>query len=146
MIDLVFPQPEFRMRIWREQRQIFDIIRKRWVALQPEEWVRQNLIHWLIRHHKIQPAFIAVEKTISIQDNSYRFDLLIYDKEHLPWMIIECKAPDVILDDKSLMQVLNYQQILPIKYWMIVNGIECHLAEKKAGNPNWISSFPVFDL
>jgi hypothetical protein len=44
------------------------------------------------------------------------------------------------------MQVLNYQQILPVKYWMIVNGIECHLAEKKAGNPIWVSSFPVFDL
>ncbi|MFM1963241.1 MAG: hypothetical protein RLZZ172_2086, partial [Bacteroidota bacterium] len=119
MIDLVFPQPEFRMRIWQDQRQIFDIIRKKWVALQPEEWVRQNLIHWLIRHHKIEASFIAVEKTIRIQGNSYRFDLLIYDKEHLPWMIIECKAPHISLDDKSLMQVLTYQQMLPVKYWMI---------------------------
>lgn len=146
MIDLVFPKPNFRIRISKEQRQIYDAIRKKWVALQPEEWVRQNLIQWLVLNHKIPVTAIAIEKAIKLQGNIYRFDILIYDKAHKPWMIIECKAPEVTLNDSALLQILNYQQSLSVRYFMIVNGLECHLAEKKTGNSSWISSFPLYDL
>ncbi|MEY4661504.1 MAG: hypothetical protein RLZZ42_1456 [Bacteroidota bacterium] len=144
MIELVFPQPDFRIRSWQERRQIFDVIRKKWVDLQPEEWVRQNVIQWLIHIHQIPVSAIAVEKKIKINGNEYRFDLLVYDKVHSPWMLIECKAPEIAITEKALLQVLNYQQVIPAKFFMLVNGLECHLAEKEPGNPVWISRFPAY--
>lgn len=144
MIELVFPHPDFRIRSWQERRQIFDIVRKKWVDLQPEEWVRQNVINWLIQKQKIPAQAIAVEKKIKISGNEYRFDLLVYDRMQSPWMLIECKAPEVALTDKTLLQVLNYQQILPVRFCMMVNGLECHLVEKQPGNPVWISRFPDY--
>lgn len=144
MIEMVFPHPDFRIRSWHERRQIFDIIRKKWIDLQPEEWVRQNVINWLIRQHKIPATAIAVEKKIKISGNEYRFDLLVYDVDQSPWMLIECKAPEVVLNEKTLIQVLNYQQNMPVKFCMLVNGLECLIAEKKTGNLVWISRFPDY--
>jgi len=68
----------------------------------------------------------------------------VYDKVHSPWMLIECKAPEIAMTEKALLQVLNYQLAIPAKFFMLVNGLECHLAEKEPGNPVWISRFPTY--
>ena len=127
-----------------EQPQVFDELRQKWVVLQPEEWVRQNIINWLIKVQGIPASMIAVEKSLSPGPASRRFDLLIYDKSHQPWMIIECKAPEVRLDEKVLMQILAYNMTIPVPFMMITNGDHCHVANKKAEQPEWCSAFPVY--
>lgn len=144
MIEMIFPAPDFRFREQQGQRQIFDIIRKKWVALQPEEWVRQNVVRWLIETHQIPAQAIALEKEIRVAGTKRRFDMLVYDANHNPWMLIECKSPVIRLDASALLQVLAYQQEIPVPMLMITNGEESHIAEKKAGNPEWISCFPMY--
>jgi type I site-specific restriction endonuclease len=144
MIALNFPEPSFRFRQSGDQQQIFDELRQKWIALQPEEWVRQNIINWLIKEQKVPSSFIAVEKTLSAEKNAMRFDLLIYDRSHQPWMIIECKAPAIKLDEKVLMQVLSYNIKLPVPFLMITNGTACHIANKKAEQTQWCSAFPAY--
>jgi Type I restriction enzyme R protein N terminus (HSDR_N) len=144
MIKMVFPSPDFRFREQKGQRQIFDIIRKKWVAFQPEEWVRQNVVRWLMDLHKIPLQAIALEKEIRVAGAKRRFDLLVYDANILPWMLVECKSPSIRLDDAALLQVLAYQQEIPVPHLMITNGEETHILEKKAGNPAWISCFPTY--
>ena len=144
MIALNFPEPSFRFRQSGDQPQIFDQLRQKWIALQPEEWVRQNIINWLINVQAIPSSLIAVEKTLSSDKTAMRFDLLIYDRSHQPWMIIECKAPEVKLDEKVLMQVLSYNNKIPVPFLMITNGTTCHIANKKAEQTQWCSDFPAY--
>lgn len=124
------------------QPQVFDPLRQKWVALQPEEWVRQNMIAWLLQERKIPAALIAVEKAVSAEPQARRFDLLVHDSQLQPWMIIECKAPEVKLSEKVLMQLLSYNLKVPAPYLMITNGTFSFVANKKAEQPVWCSAFP----
>lgn len=144
MIELKFPDPSFKFRKSADQPQVFDELRQKWVALQPEEWVRQNIVNWLIKEKDVPASLIAVEKTLSSEKTAMRFDLLIYDRTHQPWMIIECKAPEIKLDEKVLMQVLSYNVKIPVPFLMITNGAACYIANKKAEQPQWCSAFPEF--
>jgi len=145
MIQIKFPEPAFKLRQHEEQPQIFDPIRQKWVILQDEEWVRQNMIAWLIKEASIPPSFIAVEKNLPHGNSGKRFDILIYSTSHLPWMMIECKAPNVDLSERALMQILSYNASVPVPYMMITNGLTSHLANKKAEPAFWSSAFPNFD-
>ncbi len=112
--------------------------------LQDEEWVRQNMIAWLVKVQGVTQSFISVEKTLPLGNTALRFDLLIYDQSHQPWMIIECKSPEIKLDEKVLMQALSYNSIVPVPFILITNGNETHLVNKKAEPPVWCSAFPKF--
>ena len=144
MIMLDFPQPDFKTKQEDGRPFIFDPIRQRWVALTPEEWVRQNIIQWLLIRQGIPKAAIAVEKEIRLGSMSKRFDLLIYDRNTDPWMMVECKADHVELDETVLMQILSYNLAMPAEYLLITNGKKCLLAQKNAGSSSWMSSFPNY--
>jgi hypothetical protein len=125
--------------------QIFDSIRKQWVALKPEEWVRQNFVQWLIKERNIPPAAIAVEKKVEAHQGARRFDLLIFDAMTAPWMMIELKSTAVKLDEAVLMQVLSYVVSKPVPYIAISNGLECHIASRSAGaGGHWLAEFPAY--
>ncbi len=101
---------------------IWDDIRKKWIQLTPEEWVRQNFIQYLIQEKKYPKDRIAVEKQIITHENKSRFDIVVYDKNTKPWMIIECKNLLIELDNKVIQQILNYQSIIQCKYLIVTNG------------------------
>lgn len=122
MLPLNFPQPDFSVRKNNEQPQIFDRLRKLWVKLTPEEWVRQNVLQMMLEELNFPSSYISVEKEIQVGQLKKRFDLLIYDASHQPWMLVECKAPEVALSQKTAEQMLNYQQVLQTKYMVITNG------------------------
>jgi hypothetical protein len=145
MIQIKFPEPSFKLRYHEDRPQIFDPIRQKWVILQDEEWVRQNMLAWLIKEASIPASYIAVEKNLPFGNTGKRFDILIYSTHHLPWMIIECKAPCVELSESVLMQILSYNSSVPVPYMMITNGSTTHLANKKAEPAFWSSAFPRFD-
>lgn len=122
MLEVAFSSNTFRIREEKGKEYIFDAIRKRWVRLTPEEWVRQNFIQFLIRAHNTSSALISVEKEISLSGVKKRFDVLIHDEAHQPHVLIECKSMDVALHEKVLEQVLRYHVSVPVPYLILTNG------------------------
>jgi hypothetical protein len=122
MIAVHYPEPQFRIKKEMGKRYIFDTIRKAWLLLTEEEWVRQNFVHYLIRELNYPSTLIALEKEIWLNDLKKRFDILVYDKAHRPWMLIECKEPKVQLSEETLQQVLRYNISVPVEYIIITNG------------------------
>ena len=122
MIAVQFHEPKFRMKNENGKQYIFDAIRKIWVLLTEEEWVRQNFVNYLTTQLNYPSAVIAIEKEIFLNDLKKRFDILVYDKEHKPWMLVECKEPKVNLSDDVLQQVLRYNISVPVEYIVITNG------------------------
>ncbi|MEO6253624.1 MAG: type I restriction enzyme HsdR N-terminal domain-containing protein [Ferruginibacter sp.] len=125
MIKIKYPpyQPKIKKEGLKEF--IFDEVRKRWILLSPEEWVRQNFLQYLVRIKKYPASLIAVEKEIKLGELRKRFDIVVYDANTKPWMIVECKEMNVVLDKTVLDQVLRYNISLHVPYLVITNGSYC---------------------
>ncbi len=102
---------------------IFDIVRKKSVILTPEEWVRQHVVHYLINELGYPLGLIAVEKSMLINSQLKRFDVVVHNKIGQPMILIECKSPSVKITSKTLDQASNYQQFLKCEYAMLTNGL-----------------------
>jgi len=124
---------------------IFDEIRKRWMALTPEEWVRQNFLQYLIQVKKYPASLIAIEKEIKLGDLKKRFDIVVYDNNTRPWMIVECKEMNVHLDKKVLDQVLRYNITMQVPYLVITNGSYCMAISVKDKNMTSLESLPAYN-
>ncbi len=122
MIKIEYPEPAFRIRKENGKDFIFDELRKKWLMLTPEEWVRQNFIQYMVQVMQYPASLVAVEKEIKLGELNKRFDVLVYSSDHQPWMMIECKASAVTLDDAVLQQALRYHLGLPVSFIIITNG------------------------
>jgi hypothetical protein len=143
MIRIDFPPPDFRTRTAvGGGMEIFDVVRRAWVRLSPEEWVRQNFLQWLIHVRHYPASLIAVEKEVMLGELKKKFDILVYDRQHRPWMMIECKAMDVELTEKVLMQVLRYNLAVPASVLVITNGRHCHALSVSDGAGVWLDELP----
>ncbi len=137
--------PPYRPRIKEENQKeyIFDEIRKQWVRLTPEEWVRQNFLQYLIVIKKYPPSLIAIEKEIKVGEMRKRFDVLIYALDK-PWMIIECKEQNVALNDAVIKQMLGYYSKVQTEYITLTNGNETHCFRIKNGEILAVSMIPSY--
>ncbi|MET0392052.1 MAG: type I restriction enzyme HsdR N-terminal domain-containing protein [Chitinophagaceae bacterium] len=122
MLPIQYPEPAFRVKQQDGKDYIFDPLRKRWLLLTPEEWVRQNFVQYLVQVKQYPASLIALEKTIRLGELTKRFDILVYDRQHRPWMMIECKAPVVPLTEGVLHQLLRYHISVPAGYLLVTNG------------------------
>ena len=143
MISMSFPEPAFNIRQEHGKEMILDLVRKKWLPLTPEEWVRQNFIQSLIQLHQYPATLIAMEKEIQLGELKKRFDILIYNKSHEPWMMVECKAPSGELNEKGLSQVLRYNIAVPVSYMLITNGSYTYGWYKKGIELIAIDSMPA---
>ena len=123
---------------------IFDDIRKRWLVLTPEEWVRQNFLQYLILVKKYPASLIAIEKEIKLGDLKKRFDIVVYDRNTKPWMIVECKEMNVPLDKTVLDQALRYNITLQVPYLVITNGNYCMAMLLKDNTMKALKSLPEY--
>ncbi|MEL6986576.1 MAG: type I restriction enzyme HsdR N-terminal domain-containing protein [Bacteroidota bacterium] len=126
------------------KRFIYDPIRKKWLVNQPEELVRQLLIQFLIQEQKYNPNFLKVEKGIEVNGMRRRCDIIIYNKDYNPILLIECKAPEIKLDQKVIDQIAQYNIHFKVPYLYISNGqftygLELDFEEK---NYSFLSHFP----
>jgi len=144
MIKVNYPEPVFRFKEENGKEMIFDFIRKQWLLLNEEEWVRQNFIQFLVQELKYPSELIAVEKEIQLGDLKKRFDILVYDRDHKPWMLVECKAGEIALDEKVLFQVLRYNISMPANFLVITNGQFTYAWEKISGELKDILQMPVW--
>ena len=120
---LCFPPYEFRMKSETGKSLIFDEIRKKWIVCTPEEWVRQNLVRFLVQDCAYPQALVALERQVKVAERSLRFDALIYDREINPLMLIECKAPTVKLTQKVFDQIWHYNYEVKAPFFIVTNGI-----------------------
>lgn len=122
-LALKYPLFNTKLKKQKDQTYIFDEVRKKWLLLTPEEWVRQHLIHYLILEKKYPVSLISIEKEIILNDLKKRYDIVIYNKQLMPVVVIECKAPYIELDKTVVEQALRYNLIIKAKYLMISNGV-----------------------
>lgn len=138
MVKLNLPSFEFELRQEGGRVQIFDPLRKRHVTLTPEEWVRQHFIHYLIHHLKYPRSLIKVEGGLTFNTLQKRSDIVVFDRAGSPWMVIECKAPDLKLSERTVLQASTYNHSLKAKYLVVTNGMS-HICCKV----NWEDSHSV---
>lgn len=139
-----YPTPDFRIKKDGKKEHIFDPLRKKWIVLTPEEWVRQNFIQYLLQEMNYPATLLAIEKEIQLGELKKRFDIVVYDGNHQPWMMIECKAMEVKLDDAVLQQVLRYNMSIPVRYLLITNGEYCMGWKREMGELKTIAELPVY--
>ena len=117
-----FELTSFRVQGEKAERANLDMIRKRYVVLTPEEWVRQHFIHFLIEGKGYPAQLIAVEKEIQVCGMKRRFDLVCYDRQANPYLIVECKAPSVALSQVVFDQAFQYNLSIAARFIAITNG------------------------
>lgn len=142
MIKIDYPSFSPKIKQGNDKEFIFDPFRKRWVVLTPEEWVRQNFLHYLVQVKKFPPGLISVEKGIKLVDLKKRFDIVVFDSNTRPWMIVECKQMNVPINETVLNQVLRYNITLKAKYVVITNGSYCRAVKFEGGVIHEINSIP----
>lgn len=145
MLNVEYPEPAFSIKSDNGRRFIFDQWRRKWLLLTPEEWVRQNFIQYLVQVKGYPSALIAQEKLILLGDLRKRFDILVYDRQHLPWMMIECKAPTVTLNESVLHQLLRYHISVPAGLLVITNGPKSYAWEKRNRSLLLIDELPAWE-
>ncbi len=142
MLSLHFPPHDFKIKQEESGQFIFDFIRKKYVLLTPEEWVRQHILVYLCETMNYPKGLISVEKEFRINNLKKRYDIVVYDYDHKPWMLIECKEQGVPVNDKTLQQLLRYHQVLQCPYWFLTNGVQHFCAEVKEGIVTWLPQLP----
>ncbi len=124
MIRLNLPPFDIKLQGTREHPRIFDMLRRRYVALTPEEWVRQSFVHYLTEHLAYPAALLANEVSLRVGDKSLRADSVLYDRSLQPRMIIEYKAPTVAITERVFEQIAVYNRLLKVDYLMVSNGLQ----------------------
>ena len=132
--------PKYEIRIGRKDGRltIFDFLRRRYVALTPEEWVRQHFTHFLVEHKSYPQGLLANEVELSVGEKSLRCDSVLYDRELRPRMIVEYKAPHIKLTQKVFQQIVTYNLLLHVDYLVVSNGIEHHCVKMDYENEKYL--------
>ena len=121
-MEINLPPYEIKLREQNGRRQIFDFLRRRYVSLTPEEWVRQHFVHFLIEQKGYPKGLLANEVEQKIGDKKLRCDTLLYNKELRPRMIIEYKAPEIAITQRVFNQITVYNFLLHVDYLIVSNG------------------------
>ncbi|WP_299312007.1 type I restriction enzyme HsdR N-terminal domain-containing protein [uncultured Aquimarina sp.] len=123
MQNLNFPVYQFRFKSSENKVSIFDRIRKKFIILTPEEWVRQHTIHYLIEEKKYPESLINVEKMVKVNDMNKRYDIIIFNPDGTIYLIIECKSHSIKITQEVFDQIARYNLSLNSEYLMITNGM-----------------------
>lgn len=138
MQQLNFPHFEFKLRNHNNRQEIFDPIRRKYVTLTPEEWVRQHLIAYLIEVKGYPVSIIGVEKQLLLNKLPKRFDLVVFGRNAAPFLLVECKAPGVAISEKTFDQAARYNMLLQAEYFLITNGLEHYTCRIDYENKQYI--------
>lgn len=147
MYKLNLPDYSHQLKIDVNNNKIFDYQRKKYVALTPEEWVRQNIICHLI-NLGFPNGLIAVEQPITYNSMNKRCDIVVYNSHAYPKIIIECKAPHVKISQKTFDQIATYNLKLHVDYLIVTNGINhyCCKIDITNGNVEFLQDFPSYNM
>ncbi len=134
--------PEYEPRIKKDE--IFCLVRKRWVALTPEEWVRQHFLNLLIEHLDYPRGMIKLEHSIRYFKNLKRSDITVLNREGGVFLLVECKSYKTRLSEQTVVQLSQYNKVLDSKYLAMTNGMKHFIWQKEEAGFEQIASFPNF--
>lgn len=129
MQDLNFPPYSFRIKNSQNRQYIFDGIRKKFVVLQPEEWVRQHVLRYLVFTKNYPKSLINVEKQLLVNELKKRYDVVVYNPDGSIFLLIECKAPEVKITQTTFDQIAQYNYQLEAQHLMVTNGLDHYYCE-----------------
>jgi hypothetical protein len=135
--QLNFPQIAARIESAGGQYRIYDEVRRKWLILTPEEWVRQHLIHFLRDHLGYPASLMGVEKSLKYNGMSRRSDLVVYGKDTRPLLLAECKAPDIKIDAGVFDQAARYNLQYQVPYLLVTNGMDHYFCMMDFATATW---------
>jgi type I site-specific restriction endonuclease len=145
--QLNFPSYSFRFKNKENKPAIFDTIRKKFVILQPEEWVRQHCLQFLIADKKYPKSHINVEKKLTINQLTKRYDIVVFNTDGSIFLIVECKAPNIAINQEVFDQIARYNLSLNATYLMVTNGLNHYYCEMDLVNEryNFLEALPNYN-
>ena len=138
MIQLNLPDYPIRLSGTQEHPSIFDILRRKYVALTPEEWVRQHFIHFLINQKNYPVTLLANEIKLQVGNKTLRADSVLYDRELRPRMIVEYKAPHIPITQKVFDQISTYNMLMHVDYLVVSNGLQHYCCKMDYDNQKYL--------
>ena len=147
MLPLNFPKKyHFEIKTVNKNQEILDPIRQQFVALTPEEWVRQNLIQFLINELAYPNGLISVERTIRCSKKIYRADFIVHKKNGKPVLLGECKEPKTDIGQTAFDQIANYNRLLKCKYLLVSNGLKhyCYSIDSLGDSHQFLPQIPKY--
>lgn len=129
LVPLNLPSYPFKIIEREGKYYIFDFIRKKELMLSPEEWVRQHFVQYLILEKGISKNYISLEKGLQLHDLKKRTDILVFDNNTMPYILVECKAPQVKITQAVFDQAARYNMVYNVKYLVVTNGLEHYYCE-----------------
>jgi hypothetical protein len=129
MQQLNFPSYQFRFKNSENKISIFDEIRKKFIVLTPEEWVRQHVIRFLMEEKKYPKSYINVEKVLKINGLTKRYDIVVYKPDGDLFLLVECKAPQIDISQNTFDQIARYNMTLQSDYLMVTNGLKHYFCQ-----------------
>ena len=147
MQQLSFPAYAFRLKSSENKSYIFDVIRKRFLVLTPEEWVRQHVLQWLLRDRGYPISHINVEKEIKVGNTRKRYDIVIFNPDGSLLLIVECKAPAIKITQETFDQIARYNLQLQADYLMVTNGLSHYYCkvDNQVERYDFLRELPVYN-
>ena len=138
MIPLNLPEFKIKLAGTKDRPLVLDVLRRRYVKLTPEEWVRQHFVHFLIEHKGFPAALLANEISLKIGEKTLRADSVLFGRDLKPRMIIEYKAPSIPISQKVFDQIFTYNIILHVDYLVVSNGLEHYCCKMDHANQKYL--------
>ena len=138
MLKLNFPEYTFRFKNSENNSLIFDVIRKKFVVLTSEEWVRQHAVHFLISEKHFPTSLINIEKQIILNDTKKRYDIVVFNSDGSIYLIVECKAPSIAITQDTFDQIARYNLVTNAAYLMVTNGLAHYYCRMDYENERYV--------
>ena len=145
-MQLNLPEYDFRTTQKEGRTYIFDVFRRRWVKLTPEEWVRQNFVSYLKAEKHFPASLIAVERSLKINLQDFRADAVVFSTSGRPLLVVECKAPEVKISQKVFDQIVRYNFEFQVDYLIVTNGLShyCCKIDKAGQTYEFLKEIPDY--
>ncbi len=138
MQRLQFPEYSFRFKNSENKPLIFDPIRKKFIVLNPEEWVRQHVVQFLIQEKNYSENLINVEKQLKLHNTTKRYDVVVFNSDGSVFLIVECKAPSISITQETFDQIARYNMSLNASFLMVTNGLDHYYCQIDFENQRYV--------
>jgi type I site-specific restriction endonuclease len=144
---LNFPLYDIKTRELEGKRVIFDVVRRKWVPLLPEEWVRQHAVQYLLQEKGYPAGLLSIEKGFHFQGMPQRADIVAYNRQGEAVLMVECKAPAVQIEQAVFDQAARYNRVIRAGYLFVTNGLQhyCCQIDWAAQRYQFVDDIPAYD-
>ena len=148
MRQLNFSKYQFRFKNSENKVAIFDVIRKKFIVLTPEEWVRQHVVQFLLEEKNYPKSLINVEKVLKVNGLRKRYDVVVYNSDGSIFILVECKAPEIKIAQATFDQIATYNMTLNAKFLMVTNGLNHYFCQMDFENEKYkfLSELPIYQI